>query len=69
MDDLLAALQTTQKAKTTSRLSERNVVELVNKLKQVGSVAPACGRSSASARHHRGECPPLPKREDDKASA
>ena len=33
---LLSALQSTQQTKATSRLSERNVVDLVNKLKQLG---------------------------------
>ncbi len=33
---LFSALQETQKAKTTVRLSERNVIELVTKLKQLG---------------------------------
>ncbi len=33
---LFASLQSTQKAKTVVRLSERNVIELVNKLKQLG---------------------------------
>lgn len=35
---LLSALQTTQQAKSTVRLSERNVIELVNKLKQLGII-------------------------------
>ena len=35
IDQLFASLQTTQKAKSQIRLSERNVVELVIKLKQV----------------------------------
>jgi hypothetical protein len=33
--ELMRSLQTTQDTKTTVRLSDRNVVELVNKLKQV----------------------------------
>ncbi|GAX74437.1 hypothetical protein CEUSTIGMA_g1886.t1 [Chlamydomonas eustigma] len=36
IEQLLSALQTTQKAKSTIRLSERNIVELVIKLKQLG---------------------------------
>ena len=35
IDQLFASLQTTQKSKSTIRLSERNVVELIIKLKQV----------------------------------
>lgn len=38
IDQLLSALQTTQQAKSTTRLSDRNVVELVNKLKQLGII-------------------------------
>ena len=34
IDQLFASLQTTQKSKSTIRLSERNVVELIIKLKQ-----------------------------------
>lgn len=33
---LLAQLQSTQQTQATARLSERNVIELVNKLKQLG---------------------------------
>ena len=41
IDQLFASLQTTQKAKSQIRLSERNVVELIIKLKQVrGDVPP-----------------------------
>jgi hypothetical protein len=36
LDSLLAALQSTQQKKTATRLSDRNVVELVAKLKQLG---------------------------------
>ena len=36
LQSLFAQLQTTQQAKTKVRLSERNVIELVNKLKQLG---------------------------------
>lgn len=36
LDALLSALQTTQQKKSSVRLSERNVVELVMKLKQLG---------------------------------
>jgi hypothetical protein len=38
LGDLLAALQRTQETKASVRLSERNVVELVIKLKQLGLV-------------------------------
>lgn len=36
LDDLLSQLQSTQQAKSSTRLSERNVVELVIKLKALG---------------------------------
>lgn len=36
ISSLLSALETTQKKKSSVRLSERNVVELVMKLKQLG---------------------------------
>eukprot|EP00983_Pelagomonas_calceolata_P114082 1160058-Pelagomonas_calceolata.AAC.7 len=36
LNELLSQLQSTQQAKATSRLSERNVIDLVNKLKQLG---------------------------------
>ncbi|GAB4816872.1 hypothetical protein N2152v2_003918 [Parachlorella kessleri] len=36
LDDLLSGLQAVQQKKSTAKLSERNVVELVNKLKQLG---------------------------------
>ena len=36
LQSLLSALQTTQQAKSAVKLSDRNVVELVNKLKQLG---------------------------------
>ncbi|EFN57486.1 hypothetical protein CHLNCDRAFT_143015 [Chlorella variabilis] len=36
LDDLLSGLQEAQQKKSKARLSERNVVELVNKLKQLG---------------------------------
>lgn len=38
LQSLLSALQTTQQAKSAVRLSERNVIELVNKLKQLGII-------------------------------
>ena len=52
--DLLSALQTTQAAQSTTRLSERNVVELVNKLKQVGCTGFKCGVCN------KGRCCPMP---------
>ena len=36
--DLMAQLSTAQETKTTARLSERNVVELVSKLKEKGLI-------------------------------
>lgn len=36
LDALLSALQATQQTKSSVRLSERNVVELISKLKQLG---------------------------------
>jgi hypothetical protein len=36
LEELMRALQSTQQQKSSVRLSERNVVELVNKLKQLG---------------------------------
>lgn len=36
IEELLGALQATQQQKSSSKLSERNVVELINKLKQLG---------------------------------
>jgi hypothetical protein len=36
LSSLFAALQTTQQAKTKVRLSDRNVIELVNRLKALG---------------------------------
>lgn len=39
LDQLLSALQTTQEKKSSVKLSDRNVVELVIKLKQLGLFA------------------------------
>ena len=41
IDQLFASLQSTQATKSTIRLSERNVVELIIKLKQVPVGVPA----------------------------
>lgn len=38
LNDLLAALKSTQETKAKVRLSERNLIELVSKLKQLGFV-------------------------------
>ncbi len=38
LEDLMAQLSTAQETKTTARLSERNVVELVSKLKEKGLI-------------------------------